>query len=64
MKKDVRKAVKLIHRFFKGDKTKVALWFTTTNPGLGNVAPLEMIRVGRIKKLLDFIKSALKENRP
>lgn len=32
------------------------------NPHLGGVSPLEMIRAGREKKLIDFINSYIGEN--
>jgi hypothetical protein len=38
------------------------LWFKVPNPLLGDVAPRDMIRFGRYKKLLKFIQSALEEN--
>ncbi len=49
----------LVAEAFDGDIQKTALWFTTANPQLGDVAPRDMIRVGRYKKLEKFILSAL-----
>ncbi len=49
----------LVAEAFDSDIEKTALWFTTTNPLLGGVAPRDMIRVGRYKKLEQFILSAL-----
>jgi len=49
----------LVAEAFDGDTEKTALWFTTTNPLLGDVAPRDMIRVGRYKKLEQFILRAL-----
>ena len=53
----------LVAEHFKGNAEKTALWFTTPNPLLGNVAPRDMIRVGRFKKLFKFVVNALAENK-
>lgn len=55
-------AIGLVHGFFK-DESKTILWFKVPNPLLGDVAPRDMIKVGRFKKLLKFIQTALEENR-
>ena len=52
----------LVAQFFEGDVAKTTLWFKTSNPILGNIAPRDMIRFGRYQKLLKFILSALSEN--
>ncbi len=54
----------LVAGHFKGDPNKTALWFTIQNPLLGNVAPRDMIRFGRYKKLFRFIINAIAENQP
>jgi len=54
-------ALAAVGRYFK-DQTKAVLWFKIPNPLLGNVAPREMIRVGRFQKLYRFIQNALEEN--
>jgi hypothetical protein len=56
------KAIALVHSFFK-DETKTMLWFKVPNPMLGDVAPRDMIKVGRLKKLLKFIQIAQEERR-
>ncbi len=53
----------LVAEHFKGDATKTALWFSTSNPLLGNISPRDMIRFGRYKKLFKFIFNALAENK-
>lgn len=53
----------LVADHFHGDARKTALWFTTPNPLLGNVAPREMIRFGRFRKLFKFVTNAIIENR-
>lgn len=55
-------AINLVADFF-GDGEKAILWFQTPNPLLGSMTPRDMIRVGRFKKLLKFIQTALEENR-
>ncbi|SMC62024.1 hypothetical protein [Polynucleobacter kasalickyi] len=54
--------IALVHSFFN-DQTKTMLWFKVPNPLLGDVAPRDMIKVGRYKKLLKFIQTALEEGR-
>jgi len=52
---------KYLLEYFKQDKQKVHAWLMTKNPLLGNVAPIEMIMLGREKKLLEFIKDAIEQ---
>lgn len=52
----------LVFEFF-GNDVKTALWFKAPNPMLGNVAPRDMIRLGRYKKLLLFVTQAVQDNR-
>ena len=54
-------ALSLVAQYFKNEH-KTVLWFKTPNPLLGNIAPRDMIRVGRFKKLYQFILNALGEN--
>src|SRR3990167_3007503 len=54
-------ALNLVASFFK-DQEKAILWFGIPNPLLGGISPKDMIRVGRFKKLLNFIQTALDEN--
>ena len=55
-------AINLVGAFF-GDRDKTKLWFQVANPLLGNIAPRDMIRIGRSEKLLKFIQTALSENK-
>jgi hypothetical protein len=48
----------LVAEFFEGDSQKVGLWFELSNPMLGNLSPRDMIRVGRHKRLLNFVLEA------
>jgi hypothetical protein len=54
-------ALAMVAQYFQ-DGQKTILWFKTRNPLLGNVAPRDMIRIGRFKKLQRFIQNALDEN--
>jgi len=54
-------ALSLVAQFFK-DEQKTVLWFKTPNPLLGDIAPRDMIKIGRFKKLRHFILQALSEN--
>ena len=55
-------AINLVAGFFK-DADKTILWFYTPNPLLGEQTPRDMIRIGRSKKLIKFIRNALSENK-
>lgn len=54
--------INLVAEFFEGDIPKTAQWFIIPNPLLGNLSPRDMIRLGRYKKLLKFIQTAVSEN--
>jgi hypothetical protein len=44
--------------FFGGDEEKTRLWFRTANPLLGGITPRDMIRLGRHKRLMQFVLEA------
>lgn len=52
-----------VAQHFGGNPEKTVFWFKISNPLLGDVTPRDMIRFGRSKKLLNFILSALRENK-
>lgn len=54
-------ALNLVYSFFN-DHEKTILWFSIPNPHLGGISPKNMIRIGRFRKLLHFIQTALDEN--
>ena len=58
---DKATAIKLVEEFF-GDKQKAGIWFGEFNPLLGGLSPNEMIKAGRVKKLLEFIETKIDEN--
>src|SRR3989442_518099 len=41
--------------YFKGNAQKTLLWFSLPNTLLGNISPVEMIKLGRYKKLFHFV---------
>lgn len=53
----------LVLDFFNGNEEKAFVWFDTENPLLGNITPIEMINIGRIKRLRKFIETSLRENK-
>ena len=54
-------AINLVGSYFK-DENKTMLWFQIPNPQLSGMSPRDMIRVGRFKKLLRFVQTALDGN--
>jgi hypothetical protein len=53
-----------VNKFFNGNIEKTCLWFTISNPLIGNIEPLLMVENGRAKKLERFINSSLSGERP
>jgi hypothetical protein len=49
----------LVAQFFEGNLAKTGVWFATTNPMLGDIAPQQMIRSGRHARLRRFVMAAL-----
>jgi hypothetical protein len=56
--REIANIANLIAEFFAGDAEKVGLWFELPNPVLGNISPRQMIRIGRYKRLLNFVVDA------
>lgn len=54
--------LQLVAQHFK-DERKTLLWIKIPNHLLGGIAPRDMIRFGRYKKLLKFVVNALEESR-
>lgn len=52
-----------LHAFFN-DCSKVSAWINTKNLNLGGYTPMTLIKDGRGKRVLQFIISALDENKP
>lgn len=60
---EIAVVINSVAQVFDGDSTKTALWFRTRNPMLGDVAPRDMIRLGRFDRLRRFIISAMADSR-
>ena len=54
--------INMVARVFNGDPEKTALWFRARNPLLGDVAPRDMIRLGRYERLRKYIIGAMSVN--
>ena len=50
----------LVAEAFNGDSEKTTFWFKEQNPLLGYVSPRDMIKLGRYKKLMQFVIDARK----
>jgi hypothetical protein len=57
-------AIDHVAEYFEDQHTKIKAWFSTPNPLLGGVSARQMIRLGRIDKLLAFIIDAKQGNLP
>lgn len=55
-------AINLVGSFFNNEE-KTMMWFRIPNPLLGNMTPRDMIRIGKFKRLMRFIQTALEENK-
>jgi hypothetical protein len=56
--REIANIANLVAEFFAGDAQKVGLWFEIANPMLGNISPRDLIRIGRYKRLLNFVIDA------
>jgi hypothetical protein len=52
-----------VKQFFCGDIKKTWLWFTTPNPAMGMLSPLNLIKIGRANRVKQFIDNAIDENK-
>lgn len=53
-----------VRKIFKGDDVKAQQWMITKNPLLGNISPAEMILLGRVNKLNEYIDDTIKLQTP
>lgn len=60
---DLSRVSHLVNTYFNDEK-KTTQWLNSENQLLGGQEPVEMIFKGRTEKLLKFIKSQLKGNKP
>lgn len=60
---EIGNTMNFVAQVFDGDVEKAVTWFKTRNPLLGDVAPRDMIRLGRYERLRKFIVNAMMERR-
>jgi hypothetical protein len=58
---EIASTINMVASAFDGNVDKTVAWFKTTNPLLGDVAPRDMIRLGRYERLRKFIINAMNE---
>lgn len=58
------KAIINLHCVFDSNAEKVTAWLNTKNLNLGGVRPIDMLLLGRSKKLNDWIEAQLDGNIP
>lgn len=58
---EIATTVNLVAQAFGGDVEKTVAWFKARNPMLGDVAPRDMIRLGRYERLRRYIINAMTE---
>ena len=51
--------VDMVAAFFCDDVTKTTSWFHAVNPMLGDIRPVDMIRLARQDRLQNFVESAM-----
>lgn len=56
---EIASIMNMVATAFNGDEAKTVAWFKAKNPMLGDVAPRDMIRLGRYERLRRFVVSAL-----
>ena len=62
LKSLVKIADKVNEEYFH-DREKTTVWMNTSNPMLGNFSPHELIFRGKYERVLQFIETALEENK-
>lgn len=56
---EIASIMNMVATAFHGDEAKTVAWFKAKNPMLGDVAPRDMIRLGRYERLRRFVVGAL-----
>lgn len=56
---EIARSINLVAKNFHGDADKTMTWFKTKNPMLGDIAPRDMIRLGKYDRLRRFIINAM-----
>lgn len=52
----------IVLKEFDGDKKKTKEWFETKNPFLGNVTPMDLVRIGKVHALKEIVKNIIDGN--
>ena len=60
----IHRVFKPVLKFFNNDYDKTLEWFTTQNPGLGDISPYDMLELGQHERLYDFITALLNGETP
>lgn len=58
---EIVSTINMVVQVLGGDTNKTKVWFCARNPMLGDVSPLDMIRLGRYERLRKFTINALLE---
>jgi predicted nucleotidyltransferase len=58
---EIAATCELVAQYFAGNAAKVAVWFKTPNPELGDFAPRDLIRMGQHEKLHRLVMRTLAE---
>lgn len=58
---EIANIINMVAKAFDGDAEKTSAWFRARNPLLGDIAPRDMIRLGRYERLRRFVINALTE---
>jgi Protein of unknown function (DUF2384) len=58
---EIANTINMVAQAFEGDPDKTVGWFRARNPLLGDVSPMDMIRLGRHERLRWFVASAMSE---
>ena len=56
--------INMVAKVFGGDVDKTVAWFRARNPLLGDIAPRDMVRLGRFERLRKFIINAMMADVP
>lgn len=56
---EIASTINLVAKEFHGDPDKTVTWFKARNPLLGDIAPRDMIRLGKYDRLRRFIINAM-----
>jgi len=53
-----------VKKYFNGDDAKTWAWFKTRNPGLGMFSPLDALKLGKEKRVMQIIDQGLSGYHP